>query len=76
MGNMFQITRFGDAANQMRGTTFATRVDTYDDNGVTVIVSQLQITASEQFPTSSVTCQINDDGLSDTINFHITGICP
>ena len=75
MGNEFQIASIGAAVNRMRGTTVATRVDAYDDNGVTVIVSQLNITALEQFPTSSVRCRGNDEGLSETINFNTNGNC-
>ena len=73
-GNEFQIPSVGDAVPRIRGTTVATRVDTYIDNGVRVIISQLSITALEQFPTSSVTCRDNHEGLSETINFNTTGM--
>ena len=76
MDNEFQIARIGDAVSWMRGTTVATRIDTYVDNGVTVIVSQLRIIALEQFPTSSVTCRDNGDGPSETIIFSTTGTYP
>ena len=55
-------------------TTYATRVSSSEENGVTVIVSQLFITASEQFPISSVTCHINGQGPQETISFNTTGM--
>ena len=55
-------------------TTYATRVSVTMENGITVIVSQLFITASEQFPTSSITCRINGQGPIKTISFDTTGI--
>ena len=55
-------------------TTYATRVSVTVEDGITVIVSQLFITASEQFPTSSVTCRINHDGPRQTISFITTGM--
>ena len=55
-------------------TTYATRVNVTVEDGVPVIVSQLFITASEQFPTSSVTCRINGQGPQETISFNTTGM--
>ena len=55
-------------------TTYATRVSVTVEDGITVIVSQLFITASEQFPTSSVTCRINGQGPIESISFNTTGI--
>ena len=55
-------------------TTYATRVSVSVEDGVTVIVSQLFITASEQFPTSSVTCRINGQGPIESISFNTTGM--
>jgi hypothetical protein len=56
-------------------TTYATRVSVSMENGITVIVSQLFMTASKQFQTSSVTCRINHDGPRQTISFSIIGKC-
>jgi hypothetical protein len=55
-------------------STYATRVSVSEENGVTVIVSRLYITASERFQTSSVTCRINHDGPRQIISFNTTGI--
>ena len=54
-------------------TAYATRVSVTEENGVTVIVSQLFVTTSEHIPTSSVTCRINHDGPRQTISFNTTG---
>ena len=54
-------------------TTYATRDSVTMDNGITVIVSQLFITASDRFPTSSVTCGINSLGPRQTISFNTIG---
>ena len=54
-------------------TTYATRDNVTVENGIPVIVSRLFITASEQFPNSSVTCRINHDGPRQTISFSIIG---
>ena len=52
-------------------TTVATLIsaNTYTDSGVTEIVSELQITASVQHINSSITCQINGNGASNTVMF-------
>ena len=74
-GDLIEIFSQDDGSNQTRreGMTVATRVGVHDDNGITVIISQLHITASDQFPMSSVTCRINGRGPSTTVNFNITG---
>ena len=59
-------------------STYATRVSVTEENGVIVIVSQLHITASDQFPTASVTCWIGEQaGSQETISFKsvTTGTC-
>ena len=49
---------------------YATRVSVTVENGLTVIVSQLFITASDKFPTSTVTCRIGEQaGSQETISF-------
>jgi hypothetical protein len=73
--DIIQIYGTGDRVNVTSPTietTYATRVSVSMENGVTVIVSQLFITASEQFPTSSVTCRINHDGPRQTVSFNTT----
>ena len=55
-------------------TTYATRFSVTMENGVTVIVSRLFITASNRFPSSSVTCGINSLGPRQTISFNTTGM--
>ena len=64
-----------NVTSPMVETTHATRANVTVENGVPVIVSQLFITVSEQFPTSSVTCRINHDGPRQTISFSIIGKC-
>ena len=76
--DVIQIYRTGGRDNVTSTsieTTYATRVSSLEENGVPVIVSQLFITASEQFPTSSVICRINHDGPRQTISFSIIGKC-
>ena len=75
-GDLIEIFSQDDGSNQtrLRGMTVATRTGVYDDNGITVIVSQLHIIASDQFPMSSVTCRINGRGPSTTVRFNTTGI--
>ena len=71
-----QISSAGDSnvtSLSNRGT-YAIQVSVSVENGVTVIVSQLFITASEQFPISSVTCHINGQGPQETISFNTTGM--
>ena len=74
VNNIFQISSVGLARNRTRGTTVATRLDTYVEDGSTVIISQLRIIASEQFPNSAVTCRVNGNGPSETIHFITTGM--
>ena len=76
-GNDIQISSVGDRDNVTSLTnpnTYATRDSVAEENGVTVIVSRLFITASEQFPTSSVTCRIDGLGPQAIIYFNTTGI--
>ena len=75
-GDLIEVYSGGDGSSQtrLRGSTVATRVNVYSDSGITVIISQLHIVASEQFPTSSVTCRINTRGPRETINFNTTGM--
>ena len=53
-------------------TTYATLVSVINENGITVTVSQLFITASEEFPTASVTCQLDGHSARSTISFNTT----
>ena len=62
-----------NVTSNINPTTYATRVSVTEENGVTVIVSQLFVTTSEHIPTSSVTCRINHDGPRQTISFNTTG---
>ena len=76
-GDDIQIYSVGDRDNVTSvtiPTTYATRVSVTVENGITVIVSWLFITASERFSTSSVTCQINSQGPVKTISFNTTGM--
>jgi hypothetical protein len=75
-GDLIEVSSLGEGRNQtrLRGKTIATRIGVYSNNGITVIVSQLHIVASEQFPMSSVTCRFNAHGRNKTINFNITGM--
>ena len=49
--------------------TYATRVSVTKENGITVIVSRLYITASQQFPTAFVTCRISEQSGSQETKF-------
>ena len=52
-------------------TTIATLISVTTDNttGVTVIVSQLHIRASVQYPNSSISCRLDGHGAVSTITF-------
>ena len=63
-----------DVVNATDGTTYATRETVTEEDGVTVIESKLFITASDQHPTSSVTCRIDGNGPIKRISFNTTGI--
>ena len=52
-------------------TTFATLDSVTNDNGEIVLVSTLQITASSQFPTSSVACRHVDSGTLNSTTFNV-----
>ena len=76
-GNDIQIISAGDSnmtTSLSNPDTYATRVSVSVEDGVTVIVSQLFITASEQFPTSSVTCRRYGQDPRKTIFFNTTGM--
>jgi hypothetical protein len=75
-GDLIEVFSGDEGRNQtrLRGNTVATRIGVYDDNGITVIVSQLHIVAFVQFLMSSVTCRINSRGPTKTINFNVTGM--
>ena len=57
------------ASNPRNPTTIATLVSTSRSNGVTTTVSELQLTASSQFPTSSVSCRDNGQGPVSAVIF-------
>ena len=77
-GDDIQIYGVGNRVNVTSvtiPTTYATRVSvTMENPGITVIVSQLFITASDRFPISSVTCGINGLGPRKTITFNTIGM--
>ena len=77
-GDDIQIYSVGSRDNVTSVTipsTYATRVNvTMENPGITVIVSQLIIRASNRFPTSSVTCGINGLGPTQTISFETIGM--
>ena len=76
-GDDIQIYSIGNRENVTSVTipmAYAIRVNVTEINGITVIVSQLIITASDHFPTSSVTCGINSLGPRQTITFNTTGM--
>ena len=53
--------------------TVATRVSTTTENGVLVITSELQITASTLYPTSTIICGNSGDGSTRNITFQTAG---
>ena len=65
----------GTETSPANPTTVATLISATTDSGVTEIVSELQITASVQYPNSSVICQINGNGPSNTIKFRKANSC-
>ena len=75
-GDRIEILGSGDGSNQTRrgGETVATTVSVNTYSGITVIVSQLHIMTSGQFPTSSVKCAINGQGPQRVISFATTGM--
>ena len=76
-GDDIQIYSIGSRVNVTSvtiPTTYATRVSVTVENGITMIVSQLFITASDRFQTSSVTCRIDGRGPVKTISFNTTGM--
>ena len=76
-GDDIQIYSIGSRVNVTSvtiPTTYATRDSVTVENGITMIVSRLFITASDHFPTSSVTCRINGQGPVKTITFNTTGM--
>lgn len=57
-------------SNSRNPSTFATLImASKDSSGVRVIVSELHIIASSQFPVSSVTCRGSSSALNKTITF-------
>ena len=76
-GDSIPIYSIGSRENVTSGgnpSAYATRVSVDVVDGITVIVSKLFIVPTEQFPTSTVTCQINNHGPSKNITFYTTGI--
>ena len=75
---VLQISFYDDPEHQesspQNPSTVATLVSATANGGVIVIVSQLRIIASIQNPSCSITCQIDNDGPVDTIQFQtVTG---
>ena len=68
VGSRDNVTSFSNP------NTYAIRVSVIVENGITEIESQLIIIASDRFPTSSVTCQVNSYGPRQTISFNTTGM--
>ena len=77
-GEILQLLSVNCLTTEVRSTidsnTFATCLSVTQENGVTVIVSELRITVSAAFTTSTVNCSNNGLGSSDSIIFHIQGI--
>ena len=76
-GDDIQIYSVGSRVNVTSvtiPTTYAIRDSVSMENGITEIVSQLIITASDRFLISSVTCGINSLGPRQTISFNTTGM--
>ena len=57
------------ASNSRNPTTVATLVSTSRSGGVTTTVSELQLTASSQFPNSTVSCEVNSHGPVNVTSF-------
>ena len=53
--------------------TVATRVSTTTENGIQVIVSELRILASIQYPVATVTCGYSGHGSIRSITFQTVG---
>ena len=59
-------------SSPINSNTVATLINTTTDinTGITEFVSELKITVSQQYPTSSIRCKINGDGASsETLAF-------
>lgn len=54
-------------------TTVATLINSYTENRVTVMVSELHIIVSAHYAMSTVTCGNNGEGPHETINFQTVG---
>ena len=57
------------ASNSRNPTTVSTLISTTRSGGVTTTISELQLTASSQFPISSVSCENNGGGPVSTTVF-------
>ena len=74
-GGGYRLDLFsGDCVGASQNSSFvpatnATCVSVTHENGINIIVSELHITATLQYPTSSVTCSINSHGVMNTTNF-------
>ena len=76
-GDSIPIYSVGSRDNVTSGgnpSTYATRDSIDIEDGLMIIVSRLFIVAMEQFPTATVTCQINGNGPSKSITFQTTGM--
>ena len=73
-----QITSFPHDPDRVDSTdnraTFASRVNVTTENEEMVIVSQLHIVASAQYPDSSVTCRNNGHQSSKDVSFQVIAI--
>lgn len=69
---LLSLTCFGtDVRSNINPNAVATCTDVYEENGETVIVSELRITVSEQFPTSTITCTYNGEGSRASTTFQL-----
>ena len=73
-----EIHSFGSEVyvpSNIDSNTLARRINTFNDNGVTVIVSELHLIASLQHQTSTIICDNNGHGGSKNITFQTVGKC-
>ena len=73
-GDRLQILSGSDRnTSSVNPDAVATRINVTNDNGETVIVSELRIIASISYPIATVSCSSGDQRLMQNITFRIFG---
>ena len=72
-GHNIQILNSPSGMDVTRGSAHATLVNTTMENGTPVLVSELRILVSSQYPIATIKCDDNGHGSNDNITFHLAG---